>query len=136
MEYMAEIETDIWGWVETNCLWIEGQKVRAKCQGRKIFKTFKLEAVSSDDPSIGYKQPGGACIGINGNNLGAIVKSGRDETDLGRWVYVCIGGREQRKLYAVVPYRPCKQSSPGNSTVTAEQKRFLIQQGGGEAKSM
>eukprot|EP00957_Ditylum_brightwellii_P067730 5141370-Ditylum_brightwellii.AAC.1 len=80
---MAEIETDIWGWVETNRLWAEDQKFRAKCQGQQILKTFKLEAVSSNDPNIGCKQPGGACIGVNGNNVGAIVKSGRDETGLG-----------------------------------------------------
>eukprot|EP00957_Ditylum_brightwellii_P062853 4768525-Ditylum_brightwellii.AAC.1 len=83
MEYMAEIETDIWGWVETNCLWTEDQKFKAKCQGQQIFKTFKPEAVSSDNPNKGRKQPGGACIGVNRNNVGAIVKLGRDETGLG-----------------------------------------------------
>eukprot|EP00957_Ditylum_brightwellii_P088104 6711407-Ditylum_brightwellii.AAC.1 len=88
-----------------------------------------MEAVSSDDPTIGQKQPGGACIGINGNSVGALVQSGKDDTGLGRWVYACIGGREQRKLYIVVAYRPCKQSNPGDSIVNAQQKRLLIQQG-------
>eukprot|EP00957_Ditylum_brightwellii_P152507 11608439-Ditylum_brightwellii.AAC.1 len=72
MEYMAAKETDIWGWVEANRPWTEDQKFRAKSQGQQIFKTFKLKAVSSNDPSIGCKQPGGASIGINGNNVGAI----------------------------------------------------------------
>jgi hypothetical protein len=44
-------------------------------------------------------------------------------------VYVCIGGQEQQKLYVIVAYRPCKQSNPGDSTVNAQQKRLLIQQG-------
>eukprot|EP00957_Ditylum_brightwellii_P022665 1709262-Ditylum_brightwellii.AAC.1 len=72
MECMAEIETDIWGWVETNCPWTKDQKFKAKSQEQHIFKTFKLEAVSSNDPTIGHKQPGGACIGVNGSNVGAI----------------------------------------------------------------
>eukprot|EP00957_Ditylum_brightwellii_P106585 8131525-Ditylum_brightwellii.AAC.1 len=83
MEYMDEIETDIWGWVETNWPWTEDQKFKAKSQGREIFKTFKLKAVSSNDPTIGHKQPGGACIGVTGNNVGAIVQLGRDKTGLG-----------------------------------------------------
>eukprot|EP00957_Ditylum_brightwellii_P140795 10724733-Ditylum_brightwellii.AAC.1 len=83
MECMAEIETVIWGWVETNHPWTEDQKFRAKCQGQQIFKTFKLEAVSSNDPNIGRKQSGGACIGVNRNDVGAIVNLGRDETCLG-----------------------------------------------------
>eukprot|EP00957_Ditylum_brightwellii_P137193 10460385-Ditylum_brightwellii.AAC.1 len=95
MEYMAEIETDIWGWVETNCPWTEDQKFKAKSQGQQIFKIFKLEAVSSNDPVIGRKQPGGACIGVNRNNVGAIVKLGRDKTGLGRWVCVCIGAENK-----------------------------------------
>eukprot|EP00957_Ditylum_brightwellii_P104094 7930108-Ditylum_brightwellii.AAC.1 len=84
MEFMAEIELDIWGWVETNRLWTEDQKFWAKCKGRKLFKNFKFEAVSSDDPSIGHEQPSGACIGVNGNNIGSIVKSGSDKTGLRR----------------------------------------------------
>eukprot|EP00957_Ditylum_brightwellii_P079902 6077329-Ditylum_brightwellii.AAC.1 len=51
-----------------------------------IFNTFKLKAVPSNDPNIGHKQPGGACIGVNRNSIGAIVKSGRDKTGLGSCV--------------------------------------------------
>eukprot|EP00957_Ditylum_brightwellii_P121731 9283485-Ditylum_brightwellii.AAC.1 len=74
MEFMNEIETDIWRWVETNRPWTEDQKHKRRSQGQQIFKTFKIEAVSSDDPTIGRKQPGGACIGVTRNNVGAIVQ--------------------------------------------------------------
>eukprot|EP00957_Ditylum_brightwellii_P144527 11009686-Ditylum_brightwellii.AAC.1 len=123
MEFMQEIEANLCGWVETNRPWTEDQKHKTGSQGRQIFNKFKVEAVSSNDPTIGRKQPGGACIGKNGNNVGALVQSGKDDIGLGRWVYACIRGREQRKLYVVVAYRPCKQSNPGDSTVTAQQKR-------------
>eukprot|EP00957_Ditylum_brightwellii_P171725 13073323-Ditylum_brightwellii.AAC.1 len=83
MEFMRKIEADLWGWVETNCPWTENQKHRTGNQGRQIFNKFKVEAVSSDDLAIGWKQPGGACIGINGNNVGAVVQSGKDDTGLG-----------------------------------------------------
>eukprot|EP00957_Ditylum_brightwellii_P132374 10094312-Ditylum_brightwellii.AAC.1 len=85
MEFMQEIEADLWGWIETNQPWTEDQKHKTGSQGRQIFNQFKVEAVSSNDPTIGWKQPGGACIGINGNNIGALVQSGKDDTGLGRW---------------------------------------------------
>eukprot|EP00957_Ditylum_brightwellii_P135909 10366301-Ditylum_brightwellii.AAC.1 len=56
------------------------QETQNRESGRNVFKKFKIEAVSSDDPTIDWKQPGGACIGINGNNIGAIVQSDRDKT--------------------------------------------------------
>jgi hypothetical protein len=65
MEFMQEIDTDLWGWVETNRSWAEDQKHKTGSQGRQIFNKFKVEAVASDDPTIGRKQPGGECIGIN-----------------------------------------------------------------------
>eukprot|EP00957_Ditylum_brightwellii_P011310 855241-Ditylum_brightwellii.AAC.1 len=85
MEFMHKIEADLWGWVETNHPWTEDQKNRIGSHGRQILNKFKVEAVSSDDPTMGWKQPGGACIGINGNNTGAVVQSGKDNTGLGQW---------------------------------------------------
>eukprot|EP00957_Ditylum_brightwellii_P136606 10418084-Ditylum_brightwellii.AAC.2 len=82
MEFMQEIEADLWGWVETNRLWTEDQKHKTGSQGRQISNKFKVEAVSSNDSTIGQKQPEGACIGINGNNVGALVQSGKDDTRL------------------------------------------------------
>eukprot|EP00957_Ditylum_brightwellii_P080481 6121685-Ditylum_brightwellii.AAC.1 len=55
MEFMQEIETDLWGWVKTNCPWTEDQKHRTGSQGRQIFNKFKVDAVSNDDPTIGWK---------------------------------------------------------------------------------
>eukprot|EP00957_Ditylum_brightwellii_P049857 3779697-Ditylum_brightwellii.AAC.1 len=66
--------------METNRPWTEDQKHKTGSQERQIFNKFKVEAVSSDDSTIGQKQPGGACIGINRNNVGALVQSGKDNT--------------------------------------------------------
>eukprot|EP00957_Ditylum_brightwellii_P165249 12581763-Ditylum_brightwellii.AAC.1 len=84
MEFMRKIEADLWGWAETNRPWTKDQKDKTRSQGRQVFNKFKMEAVSSDNPTIGQKQPGGACIGINGNNVGALVQSGGDDTGLGQ----------------------------------------------------
>eukprot|EP00957_Ditylum_brightwellii_P095008 7235306-Ditylum_brightwellii.AAC.1 len=59
MEFMQEIEADLWGWVETNQPWTEDQKHETRSQGRQIFNKFKVKAVSSNHPTIGQKQPGG-----------------------------------------------------------------------------
>eukprot|EP00957_Ditylum_brightwellii_P105529 8044491-Ditylum_brightwellii.AAC.1 len=55
--------------------------------------------------------------------------NGTDSKGLGRWSYVQIAGRNQRKITIATAYRPCKQSKPGNSIVTVQQKRLLCQKG-------
>eukprot|EP00957_Ditylum_brightwellii_P098190 7481378-Ditylum_brightwellii.AAC.1 len=61
--------------------------------------------------------------------VGRIIQTGGDNSRLGRWSYVQIAGRDQKKVTIVTAYHPCKQTNPGDSTVTAQQRQLLRQQG-------
>eukprot|EP00957_Ditylum_brightwellii_P008142 617413-Ditylum_brightwellii.AAC.1 len=118
---MEEKEVDIWGWAETNVNWTPNLTTRAKYYGNEIFKIFTLVGSSSNDPA-GFYQQGRTCTAITGKMVGQIIKSGTDSKGLGHWSYVQIAGRHQQKITIATAYRPCKQSKPGNSTVTVQQK--------------
>eukprot|EP00957_Ditylum_brightwellii_P166413 12667852-Ditylum_brightwellii.AAC.1 len=57
------------------------------------------------------------------------MSGGGDNKGLGRWSYVQIAGKEQKKVIFVTAYKPCVQTNKGDSTVTAQHKRMLTMQG-------
>eukprot|EP00957_Ditylum_brightwellii_P092757 7062571-Ditylum_brightwellii.AAC.2 len=61
--------------------------------------------------------------------VGRIIKTSDDDSRLGRWCYVQIAGRYQKKVTIVNVYRPCNQANPGDGTVNAKQWRITRQQG-------
>eukprot|EP00957_Ditylum_brightwellii_P198147 15098033-Ditylum_brightwellii.AAC.1 len=54
--------------------------------------------------------------------VGRHVTSGEDKSGLGRWTYVCIAGKDNRKLYVVTGYHPCIQTNLGTGAVNVQQK--------------
>eukprot|EP00957_Ditylum_brightwellii_P108547 8279768-Ditylum_brightwellii.AAC.1 len=53
------------------------------------------------------------------------MTSGEDKSRLGRWTYVCIAKKDNRKLYIITGYCPRVQTNPGTGAVNAQQKRLL-----------
>eukprot|EP00957_Ditylum_brightwellii_P069648 5289503-Ditylum_brightwellii.AAC.1 len=68
------------------------------------------------------------------NIVGRHMESSKDDTGLGRCTYICISGKDDRKLYVITGYRPCTQSNPGLGTVNALQQYFLTMKGKPDAK--
>eukprot|EP00957_Ditylum_brightwellii_P083511 6348610-Ditylum_brightwellii.AAC.1 len=64
--------------------------------GFKIFKNFKIITSTSNDPA-GWKQQGGTCIGLVNGMVGRKMSGGEYNKRLGRWSYVQIAGRDQKK---------------------------------------
>eukprot|EP00957_Ditylum_brightwellii_P099295 7563519-Ditylum_brightwellii.AAC.1 len=93
---MEEKEVDIWGWAGTNVNWTQNLTAWAKYYGNKIFNYFTLVGSSSNDPA-GLYQQGRTCTAITGKMVGQIIQSGTDTKGLGRWNYVQIAERNQRK---------------------------------------
>eukprot|EP00957_Ditylum_brightwellii_P210129 15364599-Ditylum_brightwellii.AAC.1 len=58
--------------------------------------------------------------------------SDEDFSGLGRWSYVEIAGRDQKKRIFTTGYKPCVQYNPGSNTVTAQQKPLSTFQGKGK----
>eukprot|EP00957_Ditylum_brightwellii_P093494 7120166-Ditylum_brightwellii.AAC.1 len=63
------------------------------------------------------------------NIVGRHMESGKDNSSVSRWAYICIAGKDDRKLYVITGYRPCIQSNPGLGTVNAHQQRLLTMKG-------
>eukprot|EP00957_Ditylum_brightwellii_P040176 3040152-Ditylum_brightwellii.AAC.1 len=64
--------------------------------GFKLFKNFKIITSASDDPS-GWKQQRDTCIGLVNGMVGKKMSGGENNKELGRWSYVQIAGRDQKK---------------------------------------
>eukprot|EP00957_Ditylum_brightwellii_P124891 9520858-Ditylum_brightwellii.AAC.1 len=58
-----------------------------------------------------------------------IITTDKDTSGLGRWNHVTIAGKDQKQVTIMTAYRPCKQSTPGDSTVNAQQHHILQNQG-------
>eukprot|EP00957_Ditylum_brightwellii_P142551 10860691-Ditylum_brightwellii.AAC.1 len=120
MEKINEPKVDIWGWAEININWIPHMVSKAKQRGNQIFDNFTFVASSSNDPA-GFYQQGGTCIGVTNKMTGQIIEADHDNSRLGCWSYVKNAGCNQCQVTIVTAYCPCKQSDPGDSTVTAQQ---------------
>eukprot|EP00957_Ditylum_brightwellii_P047443 3603867-Ditylum_brightwellii.AAC.1 len=68
------------------------------------------------------------------NIVGRHKESGKDDSSLGRWTYICIAGKGDRKFYVITGYRPCIQSNPGLGTVKAQQQHLLTMKGNPDSK--
>eukprot|EP00957_Ditylum_brightwellii_P019420 1465457-Ditylum_brightwellii.AAC.1 len=64
-----------------------------------------------------------------GNAVGQICKSGVDESGLGRWVYACLNGQYNKKIWVIGVYRLGNNWSTGDETAYQQQQCLLIQQG-------
>eukprot|EP00957_Ditylum_brightwellii_P117948 8996383-Ditylum_brightwellii.AAC.1 len=130
---MKDKEASIWGWTETNVNWTPSQVNQANYIGRKIHKKTKLVTTLSNE-AAGYKQMSGTCTAMTDNIVSRHMKSSKDDTGLGRWMYICIVGKDNRKLYVITGYRPCTQSNPGLGMVNAQQQGLLTAKGKPDAK--
>ena len=73
-----------------------------------------------------YTKRGGLLTWTIGNWLGRIIDSGSDK--LGRWTYVTMTGKNNRKLTIYTLYQVCDQKHhSGNCTIYLQQQNDLIQ---------
>eukprot|EP00957_Ditylum_brightwellii_P048270 3663342-Ditylum_brightwellii.AAC.1 len=68
------------------------------------------------------------------NIVGRHMESSKDDTSLFRWAYICIAGKDDRKLHVITGHRLCTQSNPCLGTVNAQQQRLLTMKGKPDAK--
>eukprot|EP00957_Ditylum_brightwellii_P197675 15059759-Ditylum_brightwellii.AAC.1 len=125
---MKNKEGSILGWAETNINWTPSKINKANYVGRKIHKNFKPITTSSNEAD-GYKQMGRTCTALTDDIVGRHMTSGEGESRLGRWTYVCIVGKDNRKLYVITGYHPGVQTNPGTGTVNAQHKRLFTMKG-------
>eukprot|EP00957_Ditylum_brightwellii_P177718 13537686-Ditylum_brightwellii.AAC.1 len=128
---MEDLDIDIMVWTETNMVWSNALKEKAKMQLRKRFKQTKVETISSNKPSTSMFRPGGTMIAALGKITGKIIESGNNPHRLGRWTYICTTGKYRRKIYILSAYRVTKTE---DGTNTAKVQQYIILKKRGVAK--
>ena len=78
-------QVDVFGFVETNIPWTPTTKHLAQQQMKLhgLHSKALLSATSCDEPTLGWKQPGGVCLRALEPIVGGIETSTSDETGLG-----------------------------------------------------
>jgi hypothetical protein len=51
-----------------------------------------------------------------------VVRTGRDNTDCGRWPYITFNGKENKHITVINTYRVCSQRDPGDTTASRQQQ--------------
>ena len=106
-----------WKTVLADNQWVErttGQLHNSKA----IFANNTTEPTTTD--TIQY---GGVGIVATQALAHRIIKTGSDPTNLGRWTWICIQGKEGHNVRIAMAYRPWE--SPGANTVFHQQARGL-----------
>jgi hypothetical protein len=102
-----------WNAVEPGGQWAE--RTLGKLMGRQgTFAHNSTELGTTE--TIQY---GGVGIVTNQALSSCIIDAGRDPTNLGRWVWLRLQGKEGHTVRIATAYRPCE--SPGASTVFHQQ---------------
>ena len=132
LDCLQSHQVDIFGFAETNIPWTPTTKHIAQQQMKIHGRNSKalLSATSCDKPTLGWKQPGGVCIGALGPIVGGIEKHTSDETGLGRWSILQIRCSRETFITILSAYG-ASQSNQTNGTDTAynQQYRALRRQG-------
>jgi len=114
---------------ETNTKWDDNIHCSV-CQAlRKTHPRVLLSTSSSTEPSnfeTEY-QPGGTAIIVTGSNTARILTHGQDPRGMGRWAYIEMLGKNQRKIIIVSAYRFGPQEATiGSNTIYTQQYHILL----------
>jgi len=114
---------------ETNTKWT---KHLQQCVHRVFQTTFLRAAIStsnSTEPSGTY-QPGGTALTIVGPHASRLLSSGQDPSGMGRWSYIELLGKHNKRLILASVYCVRSQTAHiGSNTVSTQQTQILLQSG-------
>lgn len=80
---------------------------------------------NTNDSSSTAFQPGGTITQAINKAAHRVIETGRDKSNLGRWSWIKLQGKNNIKLRVITAYRPCKPSSAGPNTAYSQQERFF-----------
>ena len=80
---------------------------------------YNIHSTSSIRPSRTFSKPGGNMIGLVDNLTGRLLS--RISDPLGRWCGFILHGKDQRKILFLIAYQVPSNSSPGDTSLEAQQ---------------
>ena len=126
LQQMEEYQVDVASMVEIN-LDLNKPAVRKELfdMMKKYDKFAKISTTASKESySPSPYKPGGNITMAKGNWAGRVYETGQDE--MGRWTYIIMEGRNDRKIIFITFYRVCKKTSEsGGCTIRLQQERDL-----------
>ena len=127
----VELGIDIFGAAETCVAWTSEFAAAASAVVRRRFGSGFAVGASTETKKHGFL-PGGVMQTIRGNATGRNQQKGRDP--LGRYVWMTLQGKNDKKLCIITMYRVCQQKgtrqrSERGNTAHWQQTKALIKRG-------
>jgi len=119
---------DIFGLAETNVQW---HRLRGSAtfysRVKQSWRNFRTVTCHNTLEDLGINQRGGNCMAVTGQATIRMTKSGRDHTNLGRWVWMEFSGKEAYTTRVYTAYRPSAHKPPQskNTTVYDQHDRYI-----------
>ncbi len=94
----------------------------------KFWKTSAYQSSNSQEEFQSYYQPGGTLTEVFDQWTSRVVEKGSDPFGLGRWSYIILRGKENKKIAFITGYRVGNTSaqSAGPTTAFMQQYRALL----------
>ena len=127
-ELLQQYHFQVFGMVETNVYWPKTPfPERLPSRIKRWFQQIHVSVAhnTNEHPTTTSQRGGTALISKDQAAL-RVMDSGKDPTNLGRWVWTRFRGKNHLTLRVVVAYRPTKSRGP--TTVYAQQRRYFLNQ--------
>jgi hypothetical protein len=128
-ERLRALQTELVAFSETNVEWHK-YELRENMQKLciKAFGAACMEyCTSSNKFQTTYHKRVGTTCGALGQMVHRVIASGRDETGCGRWSQIPYTAKESKKMAIISAYRVCKQTNPGDITVSKQQLGIMYE---------
>jgi hypothetical protein len=107
MERLKLLQTGYLAFQETNLEWHnKGYRDGFQKLLVKAFGTARADySTTKDKFETSPFKPGGATSAALGKMVHRVVKTGRDDTGCGHWVYIIFNGKENKHITVIISYR-------------------------------
>ena len=132
MDYMENMQVDIAGVTEMN---LDLNKKETSNTLKKILKKLDRNAMASFSASKhrpkkdAVRKMGGTATIVRGNWSGRIIEVGQEK--LGRWSYLTLTGKNNKKIKFITCYRVCQSSKEiGPGSIRTQQEMDILKDSG------
>jgi hypothetical protein len=110
---------------ETNLNWLPHHIASTEKCFKKTWEHRCLQYSQGEEEYDSTYKPGGTLTSVMGSWSTRVVEKGVDPYGLGRWSYLTLRGRGNKKIYLVAVYRVCNKKDSGPKTAYKQQFRSL-----------
>ena len=131
-DWLLNNQVDIVGWQETGVAFHMLPKHERLVERMRDsrWKKMKISSANNKHENISRFQYGGNAILAFDETASRVIKTGADESGLGRWAWMLFEGKNNHKTRVISAYFPCKiKDRKKTQTVYAQHERYLNKKG-------